>query len=594
MQHSAWFASLLIVTGCVSDPEPAAPFAQLARTRTVVPGATCAFGGTAVEVGADRDRDGFLEDAEVEHATTVCDVAPATLVRVDAEPAGDHCAAGGQRVLTGPDQDRNGTLDEDEVTTTTYVCTAAEIFHGDFTSTMWADPAAVAALRDARVVTGSIFVDTTDPVVLPRLELVGGQLAVIGAGTPMVFEAPALAQVGGDLLFRDAGFTGEVALPALVRVGGSLTVLDRSFDAGADHAFAADALVEVGGSVLLQAHIASVGLHALRTVGGRLTVDDLPITELALPALSQVGEHLLISRDYQLATLDLRGLYTVGGELDISNALHVATIDLPALTSTGGLHFQILNASQVRLPVLAAVHGPLALISISQLAELTLPALGTVDDTLTLEQSSKLVQIALPALESVGAHAAPLTAPWSLLVSGKALAELALPRLARAPAGVHVSGSPALATLTMPALTETRDLTIGNDPALTTIALPALTSAGTISVDATALTELALPQLTTVSARLSLTRTQLADLHGLSSATAIADLVVDHNPALTSLTGLDQLTAISGKLTLSANPLLSSLTALAHLATVGGAITITDDPALSSDEIAALLQRLGR
>ncbi|HSR98718.1 MAG TPA: hypothetical protein VLM79_16795, partial [Kofleriaceae bacterium] len=86
-------------------------------------------------------------------------------------------------------------------------------------------------------------------------------------------------------------------------------------------------------------------------------------------------------------------------------------------------------------------------------------------------------------------------------------------------------------------------------------------------------------------------------LRGLGRLQAIgsrsgADLVIDGNAMLTSLAGLERLTAITGKLTLTSNAKLTSLAALATLQTVGGAVTVTGDPALSPDEIAALIARV--
>jgi DNA-binding beta-propeller fold protein YncE len=52
------------------------------------------------------------------------DAAP-VLLGFDDEPAGEHCEHGGTRVDAGPDKDRNGTLGSAEVESTTYVCHGA-------------------------------------------------------------------------------------------------------------------------------------------------------------------------------------------------------------------------------------------------------------------------------------------------------------------------------------------------------------------------------------------------------------------------------------------------------------------------------------
>jgi hypothetical protein len=55
-------------------------------------------------------------------ACGTADPAPASLLRMDDEPAGAHCAAGGLAVSNGRDTDGDDTLDDAEVTDTRYVC----------------------------------------------------------------------------------------------------------------------------------------------------------------------------------------------------------------------------------------------------------------------------------------------------------------------------------------------------------------------------------------------------------------------------------------------------------------------------------------
>ncbi|AKF10084.1 DUF7151 family protein [Sandaracinus amylolyticus] len=102
-------------------------------------GATCADGGTRLELGLDANRNGTLDAGEIDAARTryLCNGArgaigpqgPAgvagangfdTLVRLD--PAGAACASGGVVLTSGTDDDRDGALDAGEVESTRPIC----------------------------------------------------------------------------------------------------------------------------------------------------------------------------------------------------------------------------------------------------------------------------------------------------------------------------------------------------------------------------------------------------------------------------------------------------------------------------------------
>jgi Esterase-like activity of phytase len=103
-----------------------APAMALVRVDTEPAGNNCAFGGRAVRSGLDRNRDGTLQGDEIDATEYVCDAAPApapaTLVRVDTEPAGANCAFGGRAVHGGVDGNGNGVLDGAEIARTEYLC----------------------------------------------------------------------------------------------------------------------------------------------------------------------------------------------------------------------------------------------------------------------------------------------------------------------------------------------------------------------------------------------------------------------------------------------------------------------------------------
>lgn len=114
----------------------------LARTVPEPSGANCSTGGVAVQAGADSNRNGTLESAEVTSTSYVCNGATgaagttgasgrASLVRLDSEPAGTNCPATGTAVRSGADTNGNGVLDSAEVTSTSYVCSGTPGPSGD-------------------------------------------------------------------------------------------------------------------------------------------------------------------------------------------------------------------------------------------------------------------------------------------------------------------------------------------------------------------------------------------------------------------------------------------------------------------------------
>jgi hypothetical protein len=65
------------------------------RSANVAPGADCASGGFRVETGADDDRDGLLDDGEVDSTVFVCDGADGERVQATLEAPGVNCPHGG-------------------------------------------------------------------------------------------------------------------------------------------------------------------------------------------------------------------------------------------------------------------------------------------------------------------------------------------------------------------------------------------------------------------------------------------------------------------------------------------------------------------
>src|SRR5688500_4337766 len=113
----------LVVAACGSD-RPVLSISDEA------PGPNCAHGGSKLEAGRDKNKNGLLDPREVESTLYVCDGEPGpagppgpvgppgedgkqVLIDVDEEPPGANCANGGRKVSTGLDEDSDGSLDPD-------------------------------------------------------------------------------------------------------------------------------------------------------------------------------------------------------------------------------------------------------------------------------------------------------------------------------------------------------------------------------------------------------------------------------------------------------------------------------------------------
>jgi hypothetical protein len=89
----------------------------LTVTSTDTDGQCPESGGTVIRSGLDDNRDGVLDEGEVDLERTVCggDSSERNLVVVDQEPPGENCASGGQRIRSGIDVNDDGLLQESEV-----------------------------------------------------------------------------------------------------------------------------------------------------------------------------------------------------------------------------------------------------------------------------------------------------------------------------------------------------------------------------------------------------------------------------------------------------------------------------------------------
>ncbi|MGK3962674.1 hypothetical protein WMF38_00615 [Sorangium sp. So ce118] len=395
------------------------------------PGEPCPHGGTAVRSGLDLDGDGALDAAEVAETTYVCagapteepEQAPERLVRIDEEPAGPRCLVGGAAVHSGVDDDRDGALDEEEIDDTEYVCDGS--FIGDYTVN---DADALLALDGIRVITGRLVIrwDQATAVALDDLAYVGGSLQVVDPDALERLSLPALAHVGGDLSVTSAPLLRSMSLPSLWRVGGAL----RLWDIDQLAALSLPELTEIGGALdpladalLIQMEaLADLAVPSLQRSGGRIYLDTPALERIAFPALFEAGG-IDVTDGSAAQALELPVLREVHGDLSLTNVA-AAQIALPRLEATAGrlsVSFAP-RAARLSLPALRAVGDTFGVSASAELTDLDAPLLESAPQVM-IEHLPKLTSFSLPALSTVQKRVS--------IVYNESLTRFSLPALRR-------------------------------------------------------------------------------------------------------------------------------------------------------------------
>ena len=529
-----------------SDPEP--------------PGKNCPTGGVAIRAGVDTNGDDTLEDSEVEQTQYVCNGAP-ELTRQDPLAPDAQCPAGGTSVSVGVDDNGDGVLEDGEIDQTTVVCNSTDVWVGDFTAADWNDPVAVAALEGAKLVTGSLTIQSSASVSLPALELVNGGLTASGS-----FDLPALRLIGGGAAISESTAT-PVSFPALEHVIGDVVVMNAA------DGFAAPKLVDVGGNLYLH---------------------ETEPTAVSLPVLA-----------------------TVGGSVDLW--LGFAELDVPALTSVGGNFAGGKGVTHVSAPALVTIGGELLFtgdgFDDGDLVSLTLDHLAHVGAGIEIEDPS-LITVSLPKLETVGPMSESSVLDPTAMILDSGDTSLDFPALTNAAGVISVSSHGTLTSLTFEQLSDpAAGISITQEPALGNVSASTATTLRSVTItqcghptlyfptlwflDTLDLEEEDVVSLSGFSKLRSLRNLtiewvgSLQDLSGLEHLNQIdGDAVIAQDDALTSLAGLDYLEAIDGNLDLGELP-LTNLDHLGLLRFVGGSLSL-DLPQVPDAALYELSQRVGR
>jgi hypothetical protein len=559
----AVIAAVVLVVGCggtnKNDDGPDQPSSPMLLTRSdsEPAGSRCPRGGVAVHAGLDRNGDGKLEDSEIDDTEYICDPPRDVLVRKDSLPPGTTCPTGGTIVQIGVDDNDDGVLEDSEIDQGTTLCNSSELWSGDFTAVDWGDPAKVAALQGAHIVTGSLSLAGQRSIALPLLQVVSGNVTVTAGG---VVSLPALVTIGGDLTLQ--ANTVALELGALQSVLGKVDVAttDDLF------AFTLPALKTIGDDLHVTARgLSSISLPALENVAGNFEIGSLSqcgtvdtcsdgncllsfLTDVSLPRVDRIDGCVVIDRAVQMATLEL-GARRIGGALVLHEAFRSS---LPGAAST------------LSAPSLASIEGSaIAGVAIrcdqTGLDTFALPSLVHVNGDISISDNLKLRDVQFLLLES--------DAP--------------------AGTGIKLFDNPPLSRVSAPragALTELRV-----DQALITPDAPPLT------LDYGHLQDVALLHLFEVSisdlsglsslrqvGALELTHVgQLTNFLGFVSLSELQRLVLLDTPALTSLDGLEQLTHLN-VLSISSSPALTSIAGLGNVTEVGLSVRLSDADVLTA------------
>jgi hypothetical protein len=414
----------------------------LVRTREETAGANCTTGGKAVLSGVDQNGDGTLSDDEVAQTTYVCaEAQPQVLTKTTPVQEGTSgCLNGGTRVQAGPDANRNGTLEQDEIQQDQVVCganvlvTVGGAFVSKAEGCLWGGGTLVrtgpdldgdGVLSDAEVtqksyvcatttygytvrdqadldylhdqvdlVRGDLIIESTSlsSVFLPPIVVTGAvrardcpaltelsvvasivgsdievartpELTYFGAsmdptlwglqpmpilGNLTITDAPKLARIDigevpyvqGSVVLRRVGVTDLDAVNAsdlwqsgLQWIGGDLQLEDCDQLTGLDSAVSLGELSRIGGSLILRGNDALEqwsGTPHLERVGDVFVDDNASLTDLRLDSLTTVERSIRVRNNAKLRDLSHHLLASVGADYVVSdNAALEANGHLP-------------------------------------------------------------------------------------------------------------------------------------------------------------------------------------------------------------------------------------------------------------------------
>lgn len=324
----------------------------------------------------------------------------------------------------------------------------------------------------------------------------------------------------------------------------------------------------------------TAGLESIEIVEGSLSVRDCAdLTSVSLPNTTTVGSVAFLSNP-KLESISLPSLETAS-DVQILLSSVLDRVSVPALVTATSLLLSGPGTSDMTVDFgsLRTVTSELLLMD-TQVSALSFPSLTAVGEiqaernafqTLGLPSLVSARQVMVTSCTNLTSFSAPIPSAHVSLALVPALASVSLPSLVSG--GIGISGADVLTSVSLPVFTD-GSVSLWNNPVLTQASFPVLTDATKIEVyNNPALATLELPALTTITGRLALVQTGLANTTPFSGVTSgLSELTIRENTRLGSVTGLNGLGDA-----LSADPIIS------------GSVQIKDNAPLSDSAANTLL-----
>ena len=232
--------------------------------------------------------------------------------------------------------------------------------------------------------------------------------------------------------------------------------------------------------------------------------------------------------------------------LSRNSGLHL--LSLPALASVQQIGVNDINTH------LYGGAGSFVVSNCRLLRELRLPAVTTMTGSITVtagdSQYLYLTTVSMPGLVSIAGSIALSRLPL--------LRDLALEALRSVKGSFTLSRNSGLRSAALPNLNSSGAVSVQDNSALALVSLPNLAKAGAITFKSNAaLTSLSMRRLAEASA-----------------------LTITNCNSLRTLAGLDTLTKLPGRLTISSNAQLMCIKSLGNVTHIGGTLTVTGNPEL--------------
>lgn len=128
MRRTLFFITLLFIftsPGCKKENSNGKN--SLTELNAETAGANCASGGYRISTGIDFNDNNILDSDEIKYEEYICNGDNGenginSLINVVTESSGNFCVYGGLKVEAGLDQNKNGILEENEIQAINYVC----------------------------------------------------------------------------------------------------------------------------------------------------------------------------------------------------------------------------------------------------------------------------------------------------------------------------------------------------------------------------------------------------------------------------------------------------------------------------------------